>query len=83
MTDHPYPLADALIATTNAGDADAVLALFTPDAVVDDPSTGHRFDGHAAFAISLSAISSTARSSMVFSWVDHGRIRSRGHGPDS
>jgi hypothetical protein len=30
MTDHPCrPLADALIATTNAGDADAVLALFT------------------------------------------------------
>lgn len=48
MTDHPFrPLADALIATTNAGDVDAVVALFTPDAVIDDPSTGHRFDGHA------------------------------------
>ncbi|OAN63770.1 hypothetical protein A7X12_19205 [Sphingomonas sp. TDK1] len=36
-----------MIAATNAGDADAVVALFTPDAVIDDPSTGHRFDGHA------------------------------------
>lgn len=40
-------VADVLIAATNAGDADAVIALFTPDAVIDDPSTGHRFDGHA------------------------------------
>jgi ketosteroid isomerase-like protein len=47
MTDHPlHEVADALIAATNAGDADAVIALFTPDAVIDDPSTGHRFDGH-------------------------------------
>lgn len=48
MTDHPLrDVADALIAATNAGDTDAVIALFTPDAVIDDPSTGHRFDGHA------------------------------------
>jgi len=48
MTDRPLRgVADALIAATNAGDADAVIALFTPDAVIDDPSTGHRFDGHA------------------------------------
>ena len=39
--------ADALIAATNAFDAEAVIALFAPDAVIDDPSTGHRFDGHA------------------------------------
>lgn len=39
--------ADALIAATNAGDVKRVLPLFTPDAVIDDPSTGHRFDGHA------------------------------------
>ncbi|MEQ1403618.1 nuclear transport factor 2 family protein [Neorhizobium sp. Rsf11] len=38
--------ADALIAATNAFDADAALTLFTTDAVIDDPSTGHRFDGH-------------------------------------
>lgn len=38
--------ADALIAATNAFDADAVLTLFAPDAVIDDPSTGRRFDGH-------------------------------------
>jgi ketosteroid isomerase-like protein len=39
--------ADALIAATNAFDADAAVTLFTPDAVIDDPSTGHRFEGHA------------------------------------
>jgi ketosteroid isomerase-like protein len=39
--------ADAFIATTNAGDVDAALRLFAPDAVIDDPSTGHCFDGHA------------------------------------
>lgn len=38
---------DALTAATNTFDVEAVLALFTPDAVVDDPSTGHRFVGHA------------------------------------
>lgn len=40
-------VADALIAATNAFDAEAAVALFAPDAVIDDPSTGHRFDGHA------------------------------------
>jgi len=39
--------ADALIAATNAFDISAALILFTPDAVIDDPSTGHRFDGRA------------------------------------
>jgi len=39
--------ADALIAATNAFDADAAVTLFTPDAIIDDASTGHRFDGHA------------------------------------
>jgi ketosteroid isomerase-like protein len=39
-------MAEALIAAFNAGDADAVVALFSPDAVIDDPSTGHRFYGH-------------------------------------
>ncbi|GAB2813935.1 hypothetical protein GCM10027276_13380 [Comamonas piscis] len=38
-------LADTLIAATNAFDVNGVLALFTPDAVIDDPSTGHRFEG--------------------------------------
>jgi len=37
----------ALIATLNAADADAAVSLFASDAVIDDPSTGHRFDGHA------------------------------------
>lgn len=38
--------ANAFIAATNCGDVDAVLKLFTPNAVIDDPSTGHCFDGH-------------------------------------
>lgn len=44
----PYPrkTADALIAATNSCDVDAVLTLFAPNAVIDDPSTGHRFVGH-------------------------------------
>ena len=37
--------AKAFIATTNAGDVGAVLKLFAPDAVIDDPSTGHCFEG--------------------------------------
>ena len=37
---------EALIAATNAFDVDATLKLFTPEAVIDDPSTGHRFEGH-------------------------------------
>lgn len=46
----PAPLQDTVerfIAATNAFDVDAALALFAPDAVIDDPSTGHRFVGHA------------------------------------
>jgi ketosteroid isomerase-like protein len=42
-----HPLADGFIAATNAFDVDAALALFVPEAVIDDPSTGHRFDGHS------------------------------------
>lgn len=36
----------ALIEATNAFNVDAALALFTPDAVINDPSTGHNFVGH-------------------------------------
>jgi ketosteroid isomerase-like protein len=43
--------ANAFIATTNAGDVDATLKLFAPDAVIDDPSTGHCFDGHAGIRV--------------------------------
>ncbi len=39
--------ADALIAATNAFNAETALTLFTADAVIVDPSIGHRFDGHA------------------------------------
>ncbi|MFK0332811.1 nuclear transport factor 2 family protein [Rhizobium sp. NPDC090275] len=41
-----HAVAARLINATNAFDTDAVTALFTPDAVIDDPSTGERFDGH-------------------------------------
>lgn len=40
-------VADALIAACNAFDAARAVALFTPDAVIDDPSTGHHFHGSA------------------------------------
>jgi ketosteroid isomerase-like protein len=43
--DNLRTLADALIAATNAFDVERVLTLFTQDAVIDDPSTGHRFEG--------------------------------------
>jgi ketosteroid isomerase-like protein len=39
-------VADAFVATTNSCDVNAVLKLFAPNAVIDDPSTGHRFNGH-------------------------------------
>jgi len=39
-------IADAFIAATNAFDVEAALALFATGAVIDDPSTGHRFEGH-------------------------------------
>jgi hypothetical protein len=40
-------ISDALITATNAFDVERALPLFTLDATIDDPSTGHRFDGHA------------------------------------
>lgn len=46
-TDVLRKTADAFIAATNSGDVAAVLTLFAPDALIDDPSTGHCFDGHA------------------------------------
>ncbi|ASM75023.1 SnoaL-like domain protein (plasmid) [Pseudosulfitobacter pseudonitzschiae] len=39
--------ATALIAATNAFDVDTALALFAIDTMIDDPSTGHRFEGRA------------------------------------
>ena len=38
---------NALISATNAFDVEAAIALFTPRAVIDDPSTGEHFDHHA------------------------------------
>jgi ketosteroid isomerase-like protein len=45
QADDLRPVADALIAATNAFDVEAAWALFAADAVIDDPSTGERFDG--------------------------------------
>ena len=45
--EHLRRVADALIAATNAFAVERVLGLFAHDAVIDDPSTGYRFDGHA------------------------------------
>lgn len=39
-------IALALIEATNDFDVERALSLFTPDAVIDDPSTGHRFENH-------------------------------------
>ncbi len=39
--------ANALIAALNAFDISRVQALFTADALIDDPSTGFSFEGHA------------------------------------
>ena len=45
--EHLRQVAGALIAATNAFAVEQVLGLFAHDAVIDDPSTGHRVDGHA------------------------------------
>ena len=45
--EHLRRVADALIAATNAFAVEQVLGLFAHDAVIDAPSTGQRFDGHA------------------------------------
>ncbi|ESQ81400.1 nuclear transport factor 2 family protein [Asticcacaulis benevestitus] len=37
---------DAFISATNGYNVALVIKLFTPNAVIDDPSTGERFDGH-------------------------------------
>jgi ketosteroid isomerase-like protein len=45
--DPDCPAAHALFSATNAFDVEAAVALFTADAVIDDPSTGHQFIAHA------------------------------------
>lgn len=41
-----HPIVQTLIKATNAFDANVAVALFTPNAVIDDPSTGESFEGH-------------------------------------
>ena len=38
--------AEAFVVATNAFDVEQALKLFTSNALIDDPSTGHRFKGH-------------------------------------
>ena len=45
--DHFRSLAERFIASINAFDVEAAVALFANDAVIDDPSTGHSFESHA------------------------------------
>ena len=49
--EHLRQVAGALIAATNAFAVEQVLGLFAHDAVIDDPSTGQRFDGHAGIRL--------------------------------
>lgn len=47
-TNQPYRhVVEPLIRATNSFDAQAALHLFAHDAVIDDPSTRERFEGHA------------------------------------
>lgn len=51
MTQQKYDLrrvADTLIVAMNDFNVESTLLLFTTDAVIDDPSTGHQFHGHAS-----------------------------------
>ena len=59
--EHLRQVAGALIAATNAFAVEQVLGLFAHDAVIDDPSTGHRFDGHAEYAAMSNSTSSATR----------------------
>ncbi len=47
MQEEVQDTASALLAATNAFDVDAALALFATDTMIDDPSTGHSFEGRA------------------------------------
>ncbi|WP_431600934.1 nuclear transport factor 2 family protein [Stenotrophomonas sp.] len=47
---HPHPVQATVVAfitATNAFDIESALALFSPTAVIDDPSTGGTFNRHA------------------------------------
>jgi hypothetical protein len=46
-TAHLHQIALALIEATNGFDVERALTLFTSDAVISDPSTGHHFENHA------------------------------------
>ena len=46
-----------MIATTNALDKEKYLALFTDDAVLDDPSVGRAFNGKRASRTTLTSTS--------------------------
>ena len=73
-------LVGALLASTNAFDTDAAVALFAPDAVIDDPSTGERFAGQRGvrdyverFFVGYHTVSRL----LSVTPLDHGRNRAR------
>lgn len=73
-------LVATLLAATNAFDAETAVALFAPDAVIDDPSTGERFDGQSGvrdyverFFVGYHTVSRL----LSVTPLDHGRVRAR------
>ena len=70
----------AFLAATNAFDTDAAVALFAPNAVIDDPSTGERFAGQHGvrdyverFFVGYHTVSRL----LSVTPLDHGRNRAR------
>lgn len=80
---HRHPLqttVEIFIAAANAFDVEAALALFTPTAVVDDPSTGHRFVAHAGIRDYLERYFISYRTVtrlLSIEAFDEGRMRAR------
>ncbi len=74
------PIADALITATNAFAVEPALGLFTADAVIDDPSTGERFDGQAGVRDYIKRFFGgyrTATRLLSFTRIDEHRARLR------
>ena len=73
-------VADRLIKATNAFDIEAAFALFMPDAIIEDPSVGESFVGHAGIREYLERFfvdyhTVTRLLSVKFVGEDHMRMR--------
>lgn len=73
-------VADSLIKAANAFDIEAALALFTRDAIIEDPSVGESFVGHAGIREYLARFfvgyhTVTRLLSVKFLAEDHVRVR--------